>query len=87
MVKIPKENEDKIRKEKEFVVESVSKIHAGLVFKNETTLDFDDYIMALAMIPLTIDTIAKTKGLDGWNEILHFIGTYLDAFPTKEEYK
>ena len=86
-MKIPKGNEEMVKNNKQFVLDNMTKIHTDLVFRNETTLDFDDYILALAMIPLTFEEQANMRGLKGMEELMALIATYLESFPVKEEYK
>tara|TARA_R100000231_G_scaffold116274_1_gene86630 strand:+ start:563 stop:823 length:261 start_codon:yes stop_codon:yes gene_type:complete len=86
-MKVPKGNEDMIKNNKQFVLDNMTKIHTNLVFRNETILDFDEYILALAMIPLTFEEQANMRGLHGMEELMALIATYLETFPVKEEYK
>lgn len=84
-MKIPKENENMIKKKKEFTLNSISRIHAKLAFEGKTILDFDEYLLALAMFALTIEEQANMRGLHGMEEIMALIAMYLENFPVKEE--
>lgn len=86
-MKLPEKNEEMIKNKKQFVLDNMTKIHTNLVFRNETTLDFDEYIVALAMFALTIEEQANMRGLHGMEEIMALIAMYLETFPVKEEYK
>ena len=86
-MKLPKGNEEMVKNNKQFVLDNMTKIHTNLVFRNETTLDFDEYILTLAMIPLTFEEQANMRGLKGMEEIMALVASYLDTFPVKEEYK
>ncbi len=86
-MKIPKENENMIKRKKEFTLNSISRIHAKLAFEGKTILDFDEYLLALAMIPLSFEEQANMRGLKGMEELMALIATYLESFPVKEEYK
>ena len=85
-MKLPKGNEEMVKNNKQFVLDNMTKIHTNL-FRNETTLDFDEYILTLAMIPLTFEEQANMRGLKGMEELMALIATYLESFPVKEEYK
>ena len=86
-MKLPKGNEEMVKNNKQFVLDNMTKIHTNLVFRNETTLDFDEYILTLAMIPLTFEEQANMRGLKGMEELMALIDTYLESFPVKEAYK
>ena len=86
-MKLPKGNEEMVKNNKEFVLDNITRIHAKLAFENKTSLDFDEYILTLAMIPLTFEEQANMRGLNGMEEIMALIATYLETFPVKEEYK
>tara|TARA_R100001440_G_scaffold22583_1_gene36790 strand:+ start:749 stop:1009 length:261 start_codon:yes stop_codon:yes gene_type:complete len=86
-MKVPKGNEDMIKNNKKFVLDNMTKIHTNLVFQNETTLDFDEYIIALAMIPLTFEEQANMRGMNGMQELMQFLAAFLQTIPVKEEYK
>ena len=84
-MKLPKGNEEMVKNNKQFVLDNMTKIHTNLVFRNETTLDFDEYILTLAMIPLTFEEQANMRGLKGMEELLALIATDLESFPVKYE--
>ncbi len=86
-MKLPKGNEEMVKNNKQFVLDNMTKIHTNLVFRNETALDFDEYVLTLAMIPLTFEEQANMRGLNGMEELMALIATYLETFPVKEEYK
>ena len=86
-MKVPKGNEDMIKNNKKFVLDNMTKIHTNLVFQNETTLDFDEYIIALAMIPLTFEEQANMRGMNGMQELMQMMAAILQTIPVKEEYK
>jgi hypothetical protein len=83
-MKMPKENEKMIKRDKELALQNLTKIHAKLAFENETILDFDEYILALAMLPISFSEQAKMRGII-MEEIYHIVNMYLNAFPVKEE--
>tara|TARA_R100001163_G_C5049958_1_gene186839 strand:+ start:832 stop:1083 length:252 start_codon:yes stop_codon:yes gene_type:complete len=83
-MEVSKESENMIKNNREFVLNNISRIHAKLAFENKTRLDFDDYILALAMFPLSISEQANMRGLS-MDEIMHLISSYLETFPVKEE--
>lgn len=83
-MKVSKESETMIKKNREYVLNNLSRIHAKLAFENNTRLHFDDYILALAMIPLSISEEANTRGIS-MDEILHMITSYLKTVPVKED--
>ena len=84
-MKLPKANEKMVKNNKQFVLDNMTKIHTNLVFENETILDFDEYILALAMIPLTFEEQANMRGLCGMEELMALLAMYLENFPVKEE--
>lgn len=86
-MKLPKGNEEMVKNNKQFVMDSLTRIHTKLAFENETSLDFDEYILALAMIPLSFEEQANMRGLKGMEELMALISFYLESFPVKEEYK
>ena len=86
-MKVPKGNEDMIKNNKKFVLDNMTRIHTNLVFQNETTLDFDEYIIALAMIPLTFEEQANMRGMNGMQELMQMMAAILQTIPVKEEYK
>tara|TARA_A100001201_G_scaffold26186_1_gene29171 strand:- start:933 stop:1190 length:258 start_codon:yes stop_codon:yes gene_type:complete len=79
-MKIPKLNEDIIKRDKELALQKLTEIHAKLAFEGETILDFDEYLLALAMFPISIEEQARMKGLSGIEEIMTLIAHYLDTY-------
>lgn len=83
-MKVPKENEEMVKNNKQFVLDNMTKIHTNLVFRNETILDFDEYILALAMVPLTFEEQANMRGMNGMEEVMALIAMYFETFPIKK---
>lgn len=84
MVVIQKEDEKKIKNDKEIIMNELTELHANIAFKGQTILDFDEYLIALAMFPISIAKQAGNRGI-GLEEIMTLIAHYLETFPVREE--